>query len=131
MGTHENAMLIYVKDQAEEGNAASVVEAIDTYCFMEEENWMCTIGDVKGKILDQTVMEMKPMVALELGTYCGYSALRIRRHMPKGSILITLDINETYQKVAQQVGKLAGLDGQIHYWVGDLEDNLARLQKEF
>ena len=52
MGTHENAMRIYVKDQAEEGNAASVVEAIDTYCFMEEENWMCTIGDVKGKILD-------------------------------------------------------------------------------
>ena len=71
------------------------------------------------------------MVALELGTYCGYSTVRIRSHMPKGSILITLDINETYQKVAQQVGKLAGLDGQIHYWVGDLEDNLVRLQKEF
>jgi catechol O-methyltransferase len=54
---------------------------------------MMTIGENKGKILDDTVKEIQPMVALELGTYCGYSTVRIRRHMPKGSVLITLDVN--------------------------------------
>ena len=71
------------------------------------------------------------MVALELGTYCGYSALRIRRHMPKGSILITLDVNEEYLKVAKQVVKVAGLEEEIDFWHGGLEENISRLKKEY
>ena len=50
---------------------------IDKFCW--EEKWMMNVGDVKGKILDDAVNQTKPMKALELGTYCGYSSVRIGR----------------------------------------------------
>jgi catechol O-methyltransferase len=37
------------------------------------------VGDVKGKILDDALLKKNPKYALELGAYCGYSAVRIGR----------------------------------------------------
>ncbi len=92
---------------------------------------MMTIGDAKGPILDRTVTETKPMVGLELGTYVGYSTIRIRQHMPKGSMLITLDVNEQFLDIAKQIGKFSGLMGKIDYWLGSLEKHVDRLVKEY
>ncbi len=119
-GKKEQEMLQFVFLNADYGDTEGVIMEIDQFCW-EKDNWMMTIGDVKGKILDDTVKETCPKVALELGTYCGYSALRIRRHMPKGSILITLDVNEEFQDIAKQLAKYAGLFGKIDFWLGGLE----------
>jgi catechol O-methyltransferase len=40
---------------------------------------MINVGDEKGEILDRAVRRDSPHVLLELGTYCGYSALRVAR----------------------------------------------------
>jgi catechol O-methyltransferase len=52
---------------------------------------------------------------LELGTYCGYSSIRIANNLKEGSILISMDINEKTTEIAEQVSKLAGLENRIQY----------------
>lgn len=40
---------------------------------------LINVGDEKGLLLDAAVRRADPALALELGTYCGYGALRIAR----------------------------------------------------
>ena len=70
---------------------------------------MMNVGDVKGKIIDEALKETSPKVALELGTYCGYSSVRIGRLLEKGSKIISIDVCEETTKIAKEVCKFAGL----------------------
>ena len=66
-----------------------------------------------GAILDSVVSEVNPALALELGTYCGYSTVRIARLLPPGGRLITLEFNPEYAAVARQVIEWAGLEDSV------------------
>ncbi|MGH0170205.1 UNVERIFIED_CONTAM: hypothetical protein FKN15_060279 [Acipenser sinensis] len=71
------------------------------------------VGDEKGSILDQVVCEASPDVALELGTYCGYSSVRIARLLPPGARLLTVEFNHDYATVAREVQLLEGASGDL------------------
>src|SRR3712207_7228347 len=43
------------------------------------QSFMMNVGDEKGEILDDAIRRAAPKRLLELGTYCGYSALRTAR----------------------------------------------------
>lgn len=66
-----------------------------------------------GEILDAVVLETRPRYVLELGTYCGYSTLRIARLLPPGARLITIEMNPHYAQVARELFQHAGLDAQV------------------
>jgi predicted O-methyltransferase YrrM len=50
------------------------------------------VGDVKGDYLDKVVKEKNPKFAVELGAYCGYSAIRIARLLVVLSYTGVIDI---------------------------------------
>ena len=66
-----------------------------------------------GPILDSVVCEVSPATALELGTYCGYSSVRIARLLPVGTKLITLEFNPDNACIARQVIQYAGLEDKV------------------
>jgi predicted O-methyltransferase YrrM len=45
------------------------------------------VNEEKGKILDEVVIKQRPKVIIELGAYCGYSAIRM------GRLLVILALN--------------------------------------
>ncbi|XP_075041678.1 catechol O-methyltransferase A-like isoform X1 [Mixophyes fleayi] len=104
-------MLRYVQRYAKYGDALSVISAVDSYCSKVE--WAMNVGDKKGEILDAVVLETRPRWVLELGTYCGYSTVRIARLLPPGARLITIEMNPHYAQVAKEVLQHAGLDTQL------------------
>lgn len=59
------------------------------------------------------VSELNPATVLELGTYCGYSTVRIASLLPPHARLITLEFNPDYAKIARQVISLAGLEDKV------------------
>ncbi|RXM27597.1 Catechol O-methyltransferase [Acipenser ruthenus] len=99
--TRPQRLLTHVKQRARRGDAQSVITTIDDYCRARE--WAMNVGDEKGSILDQVVCEVSPDVALELGTYCGYSSVRIARLLPPGARLLTVEFNHDYATVAREV----------------------------
>lgn len=63
--------------------------------------------------MDSVVVEISPSTVLELGTYCGYSTVRITRLLPPGTKLITVEMNPEYAHVARQVIQHAGLQDKV------------------
>lgn len=72
-----------------------------------------------GAILDSVVCEVSPSTALELGTYCGYSTVRIARLLPPGTKLITLEFNPDYAAVARQIIEYSGLQDKVRVLLTD------------
>uniref|UniRef100_A0A8C2GB30 catechol O-methyltransferase n=1 Tax=Cyprinus carpio TaxID=7962 RepID=A0A8C2GB30_CYPCA len=82
-------------------------------------------------ILDSVVSEVNPEKVLELGTYCGYSTVRIVRLLPPGARLITLEFNADYAAIARQVIAWAGLEDKIQLVEGASEDWIPRMKEHF
>lgn len=66
-----------------------------------------------GCILDSVVSEVNPATVLELGTYCGYSTVRIASLLPPNAKLITLEFNPDFAVIARQVIAWAGLEEKV------------------
>lgn len=64
---------------------------------------------LSGSFLDTAIAQAEPIkLALELGTYVGYSALRVARLLPPGARLVCIDPSEVPQRVALPILEHAG-----------------------
>jgi len=127
----ERALINYVRQNAEKGNAEAVLSAIDSFT---DHSWMTILGKEKGSILDDAVQEYAPRVALELGTYCGYSVIRIASKMTKpDSKLVTIEMNSHNFGIAQEMIEHAGLSSKVTVLKGilsELDDKLEDILNE-
>ena len=106
--------------RATRGDPDSVIEAIHE--FGEKQQWLMGVGDLKGRILDSRITEAlasKPQgVVVEMGAYCGYSAVRIARLLTDDQRLISLELNPDFAIFATQIVELAGLKHRVDFVVG-------------
>lgn len=87
----ESALADYVVTNAHPGDVDDAIRIIDDFCH--SYSFLINVGDEKGKILDRAVERVRPHRLLELGTYCGYSALRTSRVMPTDAHLYSIEFN--------------------------------------
>ena len=66
------------------GQTEQVLATIDKFAY--EKSLLINVGDEKGLLLDAAVRRANPALALELGTYCGYGALRIAGAAPNAKV---------------------------------------------
>ncbi|XP_062487478.1 catechol O-methyltransferase isoform X1 [Pezoporus occidentalis] len=125
----EQRILNFVLQNAVRGDPCSVLDAIDKYCSQKE--WAMNVGNEKGVILDKTVEEVSPSVALELGTYCGYSGVRIARLLKAGARLLTVEFNPEFAAIAKQMFEFAGVQDKVRLLEGPSEEIIPQLKKKY
>ena len=136
----EQALLLFVQ-QAVKGYKSSntdqqssnirqiVLQAIDKFCF--DRHWMMHVGPDKGCIVQDFLtkqitqqdqqQQKRAFNIVELGTYCGYSTIRIadtllqHNHIVPKFHIHTIDINAQSQNVAKQMIKLAELEQHVSF----------------
>jgi catechol O-methyltransferase len=113
----EDALAEYVIQNARAGDVDDVIRAIDEFCY--EQSFMMNVGDEKGELLDGALQNAKPRLILELGTYCGYSALRT---MPEGARVVSIEFNPANAAIARRIWEHAGVSDQLDVVVGTLGD---------
>jgi len=123
--TIEEACVEYVFEHAIAGNAESVMNTIDEFCH--KRGFMMNVGDEKGLIVDAEVRKKQPKFAIELGGYCGYSAIRIARLLPEGAQFVSLEINPVFAAFATKLIELAGLAHVITVKVGVASDSIREM----
>jgi catechol O-methyltransferase len=116
----EDALAEYVLQNARAGDVDDVIRAIDEFCY--GQSFMMNVGDEKGELLDGALQNAKPRLILELGTYCGYSALRMARTMPAGARVVSLEFNPANAAIARRIWEHAGISDQLDVVVGTLGD---------
>jgi catechol O-methyltransferase len=127
----EEALAAYVLANARQGDVDDVIRVIDDFCY--NRSFMMNVGDEKGEILDAAVRRVRPRRLLELGTYCGYSALRMVRVMPSYARLYSIELNPANADIARRIWDHAGVGDRVTVVVGHLGDGgstLNRLQAE-
>jgi catechol O-methyltransferase len=117
----EEALAEYVTRHARPGDLEDAIRTIDEFCY--ERSFMINVGDEKGEILDRAVERSRPRQLLELGTYCGYSALRMTRVMPEDARLVSIEFNPDNAEIARRIWDQAGIGDKLTVVVGTLGDD--------
>lgn len=123
-------MYSYVLEQARIGDPASVAAAMEN--FAKLETWLKLAGGVKAHVLAASLHGggVRSSVFggkfLEIGTYCGYSALRLAMTLPKGSQIETLELDPVFAALARCILAFAGVNN-VRVWTGHSADTLPML----
>ena len=130
--------------------------------FTRTKMFMIHIGEHKGQILDEAVavrilsraytnlteaQDKQPVIMLEFGAYCGYSAVRIAQNLPKGSRLFSFEFEPLHAAITSQVlffpgggayvsistrfiqvVQFAGLSDKVKVIMGSVEEKLRVLR---
>lgn len=127
----ELALARHVEAEARPGEIEHVIRVVDDFAY--HRSFLINVGDEKGEILDAAIRRTKPRQLLELGTYCGYSALRAARVMPAEARLVSIEFNAANAAIARRIWDHAGVGEQLTVLVGTLGDGgatIARLEAE-
>lgn len=85
------------------------------------------IGSEQGAFLQILVGALRPQLAVEIGTFTGYSSLAIARGLPEGGRLICCDISEEWTAIAQEHWDLAGVADRVELRIGPAADTVLGL----
>jgi catechol O-methyltransferase len=128
----EEALAAYVLAHARAGDLDDAIRVIDEFCTTRSV--MINVGDEKGEILDRAVERASPSLLLELGTYCGYSGLRMARVMPADARLYSIEYSPANAEIARRIWAHAGVEDRLTVVLGTLGDGgttIERLRSEF
>jgi catechol O-methyltransferase len=135
----EQALLQYVKnelqsmpDSSHSNEREQVLRLVDKFC--QTRHWMMHVGDKKGPKLEAFLTETlqsyqkdpersRPFLLVEIGTYCGYSLIRMINTLLKSTFalpstdfhLITIDVSAQNQAVAKKMARLAGVQDYVSF----------------
>ena len=115
----EAAAADYVVANARQGDIDDVIAKVDQFAY--EKSFLINVGDEKGELLDAAVRRANPGLALELGTYCGYSSLRIARAAPSAKVF-SVELSAANAEVARRIWAHAGVDDRVTCVVGTIGD---------
>lgn len=116
----EEAVRQYVLERARAGDLDDVIAKVDEFAY--EKSFLINVGDEKGELLDGAIRRCAPKRLLELGTYCGYSALRTARVMEPSAHLTSIEFNESNAAIARSILAHAGVADRVTVVVGTLGD---------
>mmetsp|Transcript_2322 Transcript_2322/g.3844 ORF Transcript_2322/g.3844 Transcript_2322/m.3844 type:complete len:325 (+) Transcript_2322:24-998(+) len=121
-------ILGFVRDQAPAGDAEATLAAIDEFSVAFP---MYKIGAEKGLILEQLVRLVQPQLVVELGSFIGYSAVRIARNLPPGARLVCVEANAECVEAMEGVLRHAGLRERVVIEQGLASDVVPRLAQQY
>jgi len=128
----EVRLLEYVLRTASVGDAGSVCRAIEDFgqdVLNPENQWLKVAGGKKAEVLSRVSDQSVPRwgEVLEIGTYCGYSAIHIARTLPYGARITSIEVNPTSMIVARSLVAFAGLAHVIDVVTGHSKGVLPRM----
>ncbi|CAF1140417.1 unnamed protein product [Rotaria sp. Silwood1] len=123
------ALLNYVLKNSRPGDISSVINIIDQYGWTKQA--LMNIGDRKGKILDAALQSRQPKTVLELGTFLGYSSLRMASQLPEDTLIVTIEVNPESAATARRIHEHAGVANRIKIVLDQTDQAIPSLSKQF
>ena len=129
-GNRELAVTRYVEQNAELGNPRSVLDTMDEFAL--EHRFLMNVGEEKGEVLVSALQGDGPLRCLELGAYCGYSAVLVGQEIAsRGGTLKSLEVSSKNAAMARRVVAHAGLSSCVDIRVGPASEQIPMLDGTF
>ena len=88
-------------------------------------------GHLQGRLLKMLVQMIRPQLALEIGTYSGYSALCMAEGMADGARLLTFEVNDEQEDFTRPWLEGSPYASRIDFRIGDALAEVPRLGLTF
>jgi caffeoyl-CoA O-methyltransferase len=88
------------------------------------------IGPLQGAFMTVLATALRPRLAVEVGTFTGYSALCVASALEPGAQLICCDVSEEWTSIARRCWERAGVADRIDLRIGPALDTLRALPSE-
>ena len=85
------------------------------------------IGAVQGSFMTMLVRLLRPQLAVEVGTFTGYSALAVARGLPPGGRLLCCDVSVEWTAIARESWERAGVADRIDLRIAPALETLRSL----
>jgi catechol O-methyltransferase len=122
--------LAHVKSQAAPGDVPAILAALDDYGMNHE--FLMNVGPEKGPMLSSMVGKLPTGArVLELGCFCGYSAVLIGSSLPDGAALCGIEVDADSVAVAQEMVAHANLADRVEILHGSSDEVIPTLTGEF
>jgi caffeoyl-CoA O-methyltransferase len=98
---------------------SDVLRELREHCSAHYSDSSMLSGFVQGRILSMFSRMIRPRKVLEIGTYLGYSTICLAEGLAEGGEVVSLDMNEETNAVAQSFIDKSGLGDRIQLRLGD------------
>lgn len=88
------------------------------------------IAPDQGQFMAVLVRALGVRLAIEVGTFTGYSSIAVAMNLPEDGELVACDVSEEYTSVARRYWKEAGLEDRIDLRIGPAAETLKKLLDE-
>jgi len=120
----------YVREHAVQGDPQDVLRALDR--FAREERWLMSLGPDKGPLVTELAQRLPANArVLELGAYCGYSAIMLASALGPEACIVSVDIDRYAVESARANVDVAGLSDQVTFIRGASTEVIATLEGRF
>ncbi|HEX9660017.1 MAG TPA: class I SAM-dependent methyltransferase [Rhodothermales bacterium] len=114
---------------------ARVIRETDVLRRLREETAKHPMSEMQispdqGQFMGVLVRALGVQLAIEVGTFTGYSATVVAMNLPDNGELVACDVSEEYTAVALRYWKEAGIADRIDLRIGPAADTLRRLLDE-
>ena len=110
---------------------SDVLAELRAECYRHYSDSSMLSGFFQGRLLSMLSRMIRPRRVLEIGTYLGYSALCFAEGLSADGKIITLDINEETNRVAQSFVARTPHASQIDFRLGQAADIIPTLDETF
>jgi predicted O-methyltransferase YrrM len=122
-------------NDGQEVNAAKPSDVLRRLEKMAKNEFVPSIGPVKGRIITEIIKKYNPKNILEVGTLYGYSAILIAAAaadiLQAKVKIVTIEIDRSVADIARKNIAAAGLSDKINVIVGDALEVIPRLDWKF
>ena len=98
---------------------SEVLRELREHCYAHYSDSSMLSGFVQGRILSMFSQMIRPNKVLEIGTYLGYSTICLAEGLAEGGEIVSLDVNEETNAVAQSFIDKTDLRDRIQLRLGD------------
>ena len=98
---------------------SAVLRELREHCYEHYSDSSMLSGFVQGRILSMFSRMIRPNKVLEIGTYLGYSTICLAEGLAEGGEVVSLDMNEETNAVAQSFIDKTDLGDRIQLRLGD------------
>ncbi|HYQ56831.1 MAG TPA: O-methyltransferase [Draconibacterium sp.] len=88
-------------------------------------------GHLQGQVLTFLSKMIRPKYILELGTFTGYSAICLAKGLQGNGKLITIEVDDELEKLAQKYFEKAGVASKIDQKIGPATEIIPTLEQSF
>jgi catechol O-methyltransferase len=120
----------YVAAHARRGDPADVLAAMDRYA--REVRFLMNVGPEKGPLVQELFAQLpEDARILELGAFCGYSAILFAMRLGAGGRVVSLELGEESVEASRANVAYAGLADRVEFHQGDSGETIPTLTGPF